>query len=186
MHIAKWDGVNWSAVGTGMDTSVFALGVYNGELYAGGLFTQAGGVTAKHIAKWDGTNWSAVGTGTDTTVRAFCVYNGDLYVGGDFITAGGVTVNHIAKWNSPLGIDQNSIDQKINIYPNPTEGAIHIENFNEKVEITIQDILGEEKKKINLTVPESAIDVSDLPEGVYFVAIKNKEGLLIKKIIVQH
>ena len=34
----------WSAVGTGMNSFVGELTVYNGELYAGGDFTTAGGI----------------------------------------------------------------------------------------------------------------------------------------------
>ena len=33
------------------------------NLYAGGEFTIAGGVTANYIAKWDGNAWSALGSG---------------------------------------------------------------------------------------------------------------------------
>jgi hypothetical protein len=36
-----------------MNVIVYALCVHNGELYAGGEFTAAGGVTAKHIARWN-------------------------------------------------------------------------------------------------------------------------------------
>ncbi len=35
------------------------------ELYAGGNFTSAGGVTANRIAKWNGKSWSALGSGTN-------------------------------------------------------------------------------------------------------------------------
>ncbi len=54
--IAKWDGQNWSALGSGMNAAgqafVFriAFGV-NGEVYAGGQFTSAGGVNATNIAR---------------------------------------------------------------------------------------------------------------------------------------
>ncbi len=41
--IARWNGASWQPVGTGMNWSVQALCVYNGELYAGGAFTTAGG-----------------------------------------------------------------------------------------------------------------------------------------------
>jgi len=73
-YIAKWDGVTWSALGTGMDDDVWALTVDSlGDVYAGGYFTTAGGVAANYIAKWDGTAWSTVGTGTDSGVRALAL-----------------------------------------------------------------------------------------------------------------
>ena len=80
---------------------VWALCVYNGELYAGGDFWEADGVLVNCIAKWNGTSWQPVGTGTDERVwvLALCVYDGELYAGGVFNTCGGVSANNIAKWN---------------------------------------------------------------------------------------
>ena len=34
-----------------------------GNVYAGGDFTTAGGVSANHVARWDGTSWSPLGNG---------------------------------------------------------------------------------------------------------------------------
>jgi len=94
---------NWTAFATGPNNTVNALAVDNaGNLYAGGAFTQAGGLTVNRIAKWDGASWSAVGTGTgaSSVVRALIFDSaGNLYMGGDFATVDGVTVNFIAKWN---------------------------------------------------------------------------------------
>lgn len=72
-------------------------------LYAGGTFTNAGGVAANHVAKWDGSSWSALGSGMDDDVHALTVFDDRggpaLYAGGGFITAGGVSANGIARWN---------------------------------------------------------------------------------------
>ncbi len=40
--IAKWDGSSWTALGSGMDSPVFALAVTGSDLYAGGLFHDGG------------------------------------------------------------------------------------------------------------------------------------------------
>ena len=42
----------WTALGSGMNQAVWPLAVMGGELYAGGYFTTAGGVSANHVAKW--------------------------------------------------------------------------------------------------------------------------------------
>src|SRR5208337_99059 len=123
-YIAKWDGSAWSALGSGMGqfypfaNFVFALAVNGTNLYAGGGFTTAGGVTATNIAKWDGNTWSALGSGIprmgggNSWVNALAVSGTNLYAGGSFATAGGVTANYIAKWNgntwSALGSGMNS------------------------------------------------------------------------------
>ena len=76
--------------------------VYNGEIYVGGIFSNAGGVPANNIAKWNGTSWSAVGTGTNDAVNDFAIFNGELYVVGGFTTAGGISANRIAKWDGTI------------------------------------------------------------------------------------
>jgi hypothetical protein len=100
-HIAKWDGSSWSALGSGMNGGVSALAVDgSGNVYAGGNFTTAGGVSANFIAKWDGSSWSALGSGMNDGVHALAVDgSGSLYAGGYFTTAGDVSANFIAKWD---------------------------------------------------------------------------------------
>jgi hypothetical protein len=102
--IARWDGANWSALGTGAGPAyspvcALALG-RNGDLFAGGYFTDAGGVNANRIARWNGSNWSALGSGMNDIVLALAVgKSGDLYAGGYFNVAGGTGANYIAKWD---------------------------------------------------------------------------------------
>lgn len=107
--IAAWNGTAWETLGTGMSGPsgppgvVYALTTFDdgtgAKLYAGGYFTQSGGVTTNRIARWNGTSWSALGSGMDASVRALCAFNGELYAGGDFTTAGGASASYIAKWN---------------------------------------------------------------------------------------
>ena len=114
-NIAKWNGTSWSPLGSGatngIDGSVSALTVYNGQLIAAGAFSTAGGASVNSIARWNGTFWSplssAAGNGVNGGVGALAVYNDRLIVGGQFTSAGGVGVNSIAQWDgsswSPLG-----------------------------------------------------------------------------------
>ncbi len=124
-NVAKWDGANWTALGSGVDElgpargSVSVLGVFDDgtgpALYAGGRFDLAGGVAASNIAKWDGSTWTPLGGGLSGAsaglVRALAVHDDGsgpaLFVGGGFATAGGLAASNIAKWNgsswAPLG-----------------------------------------------------------------------------------
>lgn len=96
------------------------MAVYNGELYAGGMFNSAGGVPAANIARWNGSSWDSVGRGMDTAVRALAVYNGELYAGGDFNYADGIYTGHIAKWNgsnwSPVGAGMSNVVNALAVY----------------------------------------------------------------------
>lgn len=140
--IASWDGTSWEpfvspsgAVGLTISPLGFvsSLVVYNGDLYAGGMFPRAGGtVTVNNIARWNGTEWSAlagpsgeVGTAlTDHNIAPvwdMTVVDGVLVAAGEFDAAGGVAVNSLAAWN---GTTWSSLDQ-------PVAGTIlSVTNFN--------------------------------------------------------
>ena len=100
-YVAKWNGTAWSALGSGMNNSVYALAWDGTNLYAGGQFTTVGGVAAKYITKWNGTAWSPLGSGlNDVDSGALAIAGGgtNLYVGGSFSIAGGKVSNCIGSW----------------------------------------------------------------------------------------
>ena len=96
-RIAKWDGQSWTALGDGLNDSVFSLAVVNGNVYAAGYFTFTGTGYAYHIARWDGTNWTALGSGINDVVYAIAVSGSDLYAGGEFTIAGGKVSAFLAR-----------------------------------------------------------------------------------------
>ena len=103
-NIARWDGRNWWALGSGVDRAgVRTLAVSGTNLYVGGFFNQAGDTAASWIARWDGSKWSDFGGGVNGSVRSLLVTGGDLYVGGSFSyavgNAGGVVASNVARWN---------------------------------------------------------------------------------------
>jgi hypothetical protein len=73
--VALYDGHSLIQLGSGMNTPVHALCEFNGQLYAGGTFTQAGGNAAVGIARWNGSAWSAVGSGMNNHVDALAVFD---------------------------------------------------------------------------------------------------------------
>lgn len=105
INIARWDGTQWFAMGTGGSDGGFdgirALIVYNNQVHAGGSFTNIGGVAITNIARWDGTTWQALhSSGVSSTVNAMAVIGTDLYLGGEFTTAGTLTTSrYLTKWN---------------------------------------------------------------------------------------
>jgi len=113
-NIAKWNGSNWSALGSGVNGyGVYALAMSGSDLYAGGRFTTAGDSVAGFIAKWNGSSWSPLGLGMNWVVYALAVSGSDLYAGGGFTRAGDSVANYIAKWNgsswSALGMGMDGV-----------------------------------------------------------------------------
>mgnify|MGYP006286433973 CR=1 FL=1 len=96
----------WSALGDGLSRSiVYALAVIGDDLYVGGLFSQAGGVTARNIAVFDTTQagnagWSPLGDGVDNTVTALATIGENLYAGGFFSHAGFISASRIAVYDT--------------------------------------------------------------------------------------
>jgi hypothetical protein len=103
--IAKWDGNDWEAVGTGIHTNVDyinALVVYKDNLYAGGRFLEIDNIPGvNNIARWDGSTWKNMSgvTGSLPEVTCMAVYKGELYVGGRFTMAGTTEAYNIARWD---------------------------------------------------------------------------------------
>lgn len=92
-NIARWDGVEWHALGAGTNSVVYALVVKDDNLFVGGSFNSGGGVGAACVASWNGTAWSSVGAFPGTYVLALAVYNGQLVAGGSY---------RVARWNGSL------------------------------------------------------------------------------------
>ena len=111
-HIAQWNGTSWSALGDGLDDSVFALALHDDgdgeELVVGGYFQTAGQIAAHKVASWDGVGWSALGAGLDSEpgagVLTLLSYSKDgsprLAAGGIFESTGDSTpAPGFAEWD---------------------------------------------------------------------------------------
>ncbi len=100
-YLAHWTGSSWTAVGSGVNGPVYALAFKNNDLYIGGSFSLAGGVTVSNIAKYNISTgvWSDVGGGFNGQVNCLFVSatSGTLFAGGAFSLSGGNTMNHISK-----------------------------------------------------------------------------------------
>ncbi len=149
-HIAYWDGSTWDEPSLGVGSSgdyVMALSTDTlGNVYVGGKFQTAGGISASNIARWNTTTstWHPLGSGVNGAVYAIAVdSSGRVYVGGEFTTAGATTVNRIALWDgiswSSLGTGADGIVYALEIsnrltlfvggmfnYVGNTEGPNHL------------------------------------------------------------
>jgi len=92
----KWNGSAWSTLGGG---TVYALEVFQGDLYVAGGFTQMNGLPRNNILRWDGNSTFPVGLGVlNGSVLCMEVYNNELYVGGTFEESEGNPASSLMKW----------------------------------------------------------------------------------------
>ncbi len=193
-NIVKWNGTGWSDVGGGITgdwyygNSVFALCVYNNELYAGGKFTTAGGVATRDIAKWNGAAWSdlsGVGAGSGTAdepaIMALTVYNNELAAGGLFNSINELTAKNIAKWN---GSSWSALGEGVggSAFGNPAQiSVLALTSYNNELYVGGSfahggyTSSGTEAASPNI-VRWNGTDWADVGGGVYFVMANGDVG----------
>jgi len=113
--IAKWNGSNWAALGSGLSfqggsTGASGLAVFDDgagpQLYVAGSFDQAGGVAANGVARWNGSGWSAL-PGTQLNpfsfARSLIVHDDGfgpaLYLGFTTAFLGSSLIHGVARWD---------------------------------------------------------------------------------------
>lgn len=90
--VARWTGLEWEAMGSGFNGSVYGIEVYQGDIYVGGSFSMSGDTPVGNIARWNGTAWESVGMAVDyiPDVQAFVhtlkTIGNKLYLLGGFDT----------------------------------------------------------------------------------------------------
>jgi hypothetical protein len=202
----------WSTLGTGSSNGVSggassyvsALAVVGNEVYVGGNFTSAGGVSANFVARFNTqTNtWSTLGTGSSNGVNNWvyelAVVGNEVVVGGTFTQAGGVSANYVARWNSGTSrVEQLSptapktflLEQN---YPNPFNPSTTIRYqlpVASEVKLEVYDVLG---KKIATLVNERQSagsyqvvwNASGLSSGTYFYRLQAGTFVETKKMIM--
>ena len=109
--------------------------------------------------------------------------NLELFVGQDL---GGLEF-YEADPSSTLGLQEKTIESKIQVYPNPANNQITISGCSLNDEVSISNAIGKivlvqdihEIKKLGFI-----LDISMLDIGIYFVSIKNRESTIQKTLVV--
>jgi hypothetical protein len=75
------------------------------------------------------------------------------------------------------GIEENSIEKEINIFPNPSNGLFHIEQLSQhSLEIEISDINGRSIENKTMHTLQGTIDLSAQKAGIYFYKVSRDDG----------
>jgi pectate lyase len=106
------------------------------------------------------------------------VYGSDLFFTADDGTHG------YELWKvegSGLGIEENESNNKVHIYPNPTNAQITLDSAEPIEELTIVTSMGQIVESI--VNPKNTIDVAHLRSGVYFLQVKTNDGISSQRFI---
>jgi subtilisin-like proprotein convertase family protein len=136
--------------------------------------------------------------GTYQPQAALSAFNGQLAAGVWTLTVvddANVDGGALAGWglsictNLVTGIQQHLFNTTTAIYPNPTNGMLHIwidspieEQFTYKITNSLGQVIASDKIESNKT---NQVDLSKESVGVYFVTIQGADGIKTEKIILQ-
>ncbi|WP_223827677.1 T9SS type A sorting domain-containing protein [Hymenobacter armeniacus] len=193
-QVARWDGTAWSSLGSGPANGltsqgyVQALAVVGSDLYAGGFFTQVGGVATQNLARWDGTSWSRVGTGTNGAVYALAAVGNQLYAGGSFTAVGDETkvMNSFGIYDpsAPTATAGATPTTAVSLYPNPASQQVtfSLPPANRLRYIELRDARGQLLRQVPLQAGTGAValPVSGLPTCVYLLRC----GQVVRRLLV--
>ena len=133
------------------------ISLYHGD-YAYKYFTITDGMPS-----WDGGEWEG---GDDRTVTVDTTMTVEDY------------------WGSLTGIfDGPKVETTFNIYPNPANSVLNIENMTDATEVKIFNVVGSLIKTVEVGSTNATINVADLTKGIYFVSVYNEEGVQTTKFI---
>ncbi|MES2836019.1 MAG: choice-of-anchor tandem repeat GloVer-containing protein [Bacteroidota bacterium] len=78
----------------------------------------------------------------------------------------------------------SNLNTEVSIYPNPSNGIFTIVSAEKIRDVVIVNVLGETIYSSQINTSKTEIDLSNQPEGVYFINLKTENGNATKKIII--
>jgi len=102
-------------------------------------------------------------------------------------------VGHCELWKlteAGAGINEQTSQNQINIYPNPASDLIYIEpasGYPWPSNVTLYNTQGQEVLNV---IPQDShervkMDVKDFPDGLYFLKVYTNEGVLTRQVVIR-
>lgn len=147
------------------------------------------------IGEDPGTAWTDVfpytGTGTWITANHTMVRKSTVQTG---VTTNPTAFNPMAEWDTlqintftslgahtsdcaAVSVSENSFNSELKIFPNPSVSSLNVTSSEEFVSLSISDVTGKIVYSENLKSKNANINVNNIEKGIYFITLKNAEGL---------
>lgn len=88
-----------------------------------------------------------------------------------------------------IGIDENeSISNKLKLFPNPTAGILNVDlsDFTGETEIQVYNAEGVRVNSTTFLNPQTEIlDLTSLPDGIYLIQVKSGYQVITEKVIIR-
>lgn len=160
-------------------------------LLAGNTYTNTIRVRTEEI-----TTGTALGQNIVFTRISYAYYvpNNDfpVFVYGEIIANLSVagTLNLKLIWSKDSSFDNLAIkDQtnklKLNIYPNPANEFVNVNSSENAKSILVFNTIGEIVFEKENPSENEKIDLTSFNSGIYFIQLKNEEGILTRKLVVK-
>ncbi len=89
--------------------------------------------------------------------------------------------NEIVDPEPDTAIKTTKADSQLSIYPNPAKEVIYINNLTSDASATVTDVTG--KQILSLSHVQNSVSVSGLSKGIYFISIKDADGVHTAKFV---
>ena len=84
---------------------------------------------------------------------------------------------------SPTGVEET--EAQVKVYPNPTNGFVTVEAEG-MTEVSVYNTLGQCVLQKEITGNPTALDLQQVSEGLYLLRVKTENGIISKRIAVEH
>lgn len=93
----------------------------------------------------------------------------------------GETRDYIFTVNNSLAIEDNPLNNKIKVYPNPTSDYINIETASEIKNVAVYNMIGQ----LVLNTVSNKVDISNLSKGTFILEVTSNDGQKFSSKIVK-
>ena len=104
-----------------------------------------------------------------------------------FLIEGELSTEYTVDIRLASDVEDDDAIEEINttfiIYPNPVNDRLYIETQTLTQTVEVYDIFGSLQQQSAVSGQQSAIDVSDLNSGIYFVKVMTENGEIVKKFV---